>query len=162
MKNKITAHSYFLIALMAVMLFLGIYALTYTRIQTKLMPAFICGLAFILAANELRKELTGDKTKRVSSEDEVEETEDGRILKGKNEFLEFVYGFLWVIGFVVGIYLVGFFISIPVFIFAYMVTHFRKWLAAFATAAIMDVLIWAIFIYALKADFFPGIFFGGF
>jgi hypothetical protein len=162
MKTKITGHSYFLIVLMIVILILGIYVLTYTRIQTKLMPAIICGLAFILAANELRKELTGHKTMRVSTEVEVSETEDGRILKGKEEFLEYIYGFLWVIGFVVGVYLVGFLISIPIFIFAYMVTHGRKWLAAFATAAIMDILLYGIFIYLLKADFFPGIFFGGF
>ena len=159
MKGKMNPHCYFLIALMAIMLFLGIYALTYNDIKTKLMPTAVCSIGFVLAANELRKELTGQK--KQASDDvvaNVQMSEDGPT-PTVNELRSYVIGFAWVIGLFLSAYLIGFLISTPLFVFVYMITHGRTFLASCITTAVMGGTLYGASI-ALQMYLFPGILFG--
>ena len=130
MKGKLNGHCSFLITLMAIMLFLGIYAFTYEAIETKLMPIAVCGIGILLVANELRKELTG-QVKKASDEvaDDVQMDED-EPAPNVSELRSYVAGFAWVIGLFLSAYLIGFLISTPLFVFVYMITHGRTFLAS--------------------------------
>ena len=155
MKSKINAHCYFLIGLMGIMLFLGIYAFTYPDIQTKLMPIVVCGIGFILSANELRKELSGEKKEvAVNEKREMVEDQEGPTV------VSYVVGFAWVIGLFISMYLIGFFISTILFVFLYMKTHNQSLLASSITAAAMGGAIY-LAVVALQMYLFPGILFGG-
>jgi len=160
MKGKLNVHCGFLITLMAIMLFLGIYALSYEAIETKLMPIAVCGIGFLLAAHELRKELTGQE-KKVSDEvvDDVQTNED-EPTPIVSELRSYVAGFAWVIGLFLSAYLVGFLISTPIFVFVYMMTHGRTFLASCITTVVMGGAIYGASI-ALQMYLFPGILFGG-
>ena len=160
MKFKMNVHCYFLITLMAIMLFLGIYALTYEAIETKLMPAAVCGIGFLLAANELRKELTGQE-KKASDDvvDDVQMSED-EPTPTVNELRSYVVGFAWVIGLFLSAYLIGFLISTPLFVFVYMITHGRTFLASCITTVVMGGAIYGASV-ALQMYLFPGILFAG-
>jgi len=160
MKGKMNVHCYFLIALMAIMLFLGIYTFTYKDIETKLMPIAVCGMGFVLVANELRKELTGQE-KQASDDvvDNVQMSEDGPT-PTVSELRSYVIGFAWVIGLFLSAYLIGFMISTPLFVFVYMITHGRTFLASCITTVVMGGTIYGASI-ALQMYLFPGILFGG-
>jgi len=157
MKYKMNPHCYFLIGLMAIMLFLGIYAFTYSDIETNLMPIAVCSLGFVLVTTELRKELTGHKkeasddaeNKREMSEDEDETT-----------VRSYFIGFAWVIGLFLSMYLIGFLISTLLFVFVYMITHGRRFLASSITTAVMGGALYTASV-ALQMYLFPGILFGG-
>jgi hypothetical protein len=161
MKFKINVHGYFLITLMAIMLFLGIYALSYEAIETKLMPIAVCGIGFLLVANELRKELTGEEKKASDDvvDDDVQMTED-EPTPTVSELRSYVAGFAWVIGLFLAAYLIGFLISTPLFVVVYMITHGRTFLASCITAMVMGGAIYGASI-ALQMYLFPGILFGG-
>ena len=160
MKSKMNVHCYFLIALMAVMLFLGIYAFTYKDIKTKLMPIVVCGIGFMLSANELRKELTPQK-KQASGElmDNAQMGED-EPTPTVSELRSYVIGFVWVIGLFLSAYLIGFMISTPLFVFVYMITHGRTLLASCISTVVMGVTLYGAST-ALQMYLFPGILFGG-
>ena len=156
MKGKMSPHCYFLIALMAIMLFLGLYALSYEDIKTKLMPVAVCGIGFMLVANELRKELTG-QNKQDSDDvaDNVQMSED----ESTSTVSSYVMGFVWVIGLFLSAYLIGFLISTPLFVFVYMMTHGRTFLASSITAVVMGGMIYGASI-ALQMYLYPGILLG--
>ena len=160
MKSKMNMHGYFLITLMAIMLFLGIYALSYEAIETKLMPIAVCIIGIVLAANELRKELTGQE-KKASDDvaDDVQMDED-EPTPAVSELRSYVAGFVWVIGLFLAAYLIGFLISTPLFVFVYMMTHGRTFLASFLTTVVMGGAIYGASV-ALHMYLFPGILFGG-
>jgi heme/copper-type cytochrome/quinol oxidase subunit 4 len=160
MKIKMNVHCYFLITLMAGMLFLGLYALTYEAIETKLMPIAVCGIGFLLVANELRKELTGEKKASDDAVDDDVQMNEEEPASTTNELRSYVAGFAWVIGLFFLAYLIGFLISTPLFVVVYMITHGRTFLASCITAAIMGGAIYGASM-ALQMYLFPGILLGG-
>jgi len=155
---KIKPSTYFLIAVIAVALFLGIYSLTYSSMKLKLLPAIISGLVFVLSVIELRKELITGQQAKGETEPEAEKTGVG----ASSELRGYTLGFAWILGFLLGIYFIGFLISIPLFIFSYLKLHGKNWLISVTLAAGAIVLIYLVFVVALKLNLFPGIVFGGY
>jgi thiamine phosphate synthase YjbQ (UPF0047 family) len=162
MKGRMNVHSYFLVLLMVVVLFLLIYLFTYKDIETIFMPGAVCSICFILAGVQLRKELTAQKKKAVPEEEEHEhdEEESKSMGQGKSELRSYVIGFAWVIGLYISVLLIGFLISTPLFVFVYMKTHRRTWKASIITAACMGGLLYGLVI-VLQMYLYPGILFGG-
>ncbi|MPZ41485.1 MAG: hypothetical protein GEU95_26250 [Rhizobiales bacterium] len=70
---------------------------------------------------------------------------------------------LWVIGYLGGVYVVGFLLTTPLYIFLYMVLHGGKSVRAAGTMAIVTTfLVWLTFEIAFKYPLYPGILFGGY
>jgi hypothetical protein len=70
---------------------------------------------------------------------------------------------LWVVAYLAGVYLVGFLLTTPVYVFLYMILHGRKSLRTAGIAAILTTaLIWLTFEIAFKYPLYPGILFGGY
>jgi hypothetical protein len=147
---RINPGSVFLIFLLIVMaVFIGI-ASTFSSFQSKLLPILVCGLVFVLGAVQLRKELSTRKqtTEGASGEEQG---------KGNNARLGFTLA--WLFGFALAIYLLGFLLAIPAFIFCYIKLRGRSWVASLATAAITTGFAYMIFEFALKAELWKGLIF---
>jgi hypothetical protein len=70
---------------------------------------------------------------------------------------------LWVIGYLGGVYLAGFLLTTPLYVFSYMLLHGGKSLrVAGIMAVVTTVLIWLTFEIAFKYPLYPGILFGGY
>jgi Tripartite tricarboxylate transporter TctB family len=69
---------------------------------------------------------------------------------------------LWVVGYIAGIYLVGFLAATPIYIFLYMALHGRKPKRVSAlTAIVATAAIWFTFEYLFHYPLYPGWLFGG-
>ncbi|MFC1971630.1 tripartite tricarboxylate transporter TctB family protein [Chloroflexota bacterium] len=160
MKPRLRQSSYVLIAIIIVALFFGYFSLTFHSMKGALFPGVISILVFILAAIELVRDLT------VKGKDEANQEVEGEVGvlpgdRGNVPLRRYFITFGWMAGLLLGIYLVGFLISIPLFIFPYLKLHGRGWLLSLALAAIATAVIFLVFVAALQVDLFPGKFFGG-
>ncbi len=154
---KLRASSYVLIGIMVIGLFFGSIALTYPSIRTFLFPAAIGFLVFVLAGIELIKDL-----RKAAIIDQSKGQEVGSSLGGENvKPIKYFAQFGWMLGLLLGIYLVGFLISVPLFILTYLKVNKRGWLASIVGAAITTLIIYLVFVVVLQVILFPGVLFGG-
>jgi hypothetical protein len=71
----------------------------------------------------------------------------------------YVWFGVWVVGFLLLIYVFGFLIAIPLFVFTYVKLHGRGWLYSLCVAVGMIMLIYGIFTLGMKMHFYPGLLF---
>ena len=74
-----------------------------------------------------------------------------------------VLSVLWIVGYLAGVYFMGFLLTTPIYVFLYMVLHGGKSLLAGGLSAIATtLLIWLTFEVAFKYPLYPGVLFGGY
>lgn len=133
--KKMSASSYSLIVIMVIALVVIVVSLG-MPFSSRLLP-LVSGIAiFLLSAMKLRQEFSSrGRTGEAVTEDEVEK-------RGESKATErgYLLAFTWVTGFVLTIYLLGFLVAIPLFIFSYMKSHGTRW----RTSIIFTVVILAV------------------
>jgi|TARA_B110000305_G_C19420825_1_gene630799 hypothetical protein len=65
--------------------------------------------------------------------------------------------FVWVFGLLLGLWLIGFYISVPIFVFAYLMRHGESWKLSGILGAIMAVVVWGLFHELLNLPFPEGV-----
>jgi peptidoglycan/LPS O-acetylase OafA/YrhL len=133
-----------------------VQSLTFRYWESTVLPLATSGIILILAVVEVGKEL-----RRRNKEEAAAETEGGK--EGKRSIdirkLGLVFGF--VAAFSLAVYLLGFYIAIPLFSLAYLKWRGRSWLVAVVFAIAMLAFIYGVFVLGLKAPLFEGLVFGG-
>ena len=154
---KIKGSSYFFMVIMAFMLVAIGLSLRMEYFESKLLPLVIGGAVFVLSAIGLWREILAGKKQEaaVTEGDTTKVTEE----EAKESWRGYLLAGAWVVGFFLGIYLVGFVIAIPVFVLFYMKSHGTRWLVAITFAALTTVLIYGVFEFALGVDLYRGLFF---
>ena len=145
---KIRGSTYFLMLILAVTLFVIISSLTMESFSSKLLPLVIGGATFILAALQFAGELKGVKTPA-----EGETAAPGAVWSG------YLIVTMWIGGFFLSIYLLGFVIAIAWFILAYMKKHGTGWLTAIIYAGVTTTAVYVMFGYLMKVELYSGIVF---
>ena len=136
------------------MVFVVGVSLNYSDISTKLLPVVIGCIVFVLAAVELYVELVAaNKTLAVTQEVPSDET--------RGEVRRFFSAMGWLIGFFLGIYLLGILLAIPLFIISFLRFRRRGWLISFGLGIIVCVCIYGAFEFALNAPLYRGLIFSG-
>ncbi|MFC1980600.1 tripartite tricarboxylate transporter TctB family protein [Chloroflexota bacterium] len=149
---KLRGSSYFLIIVMAVILAVIIISLRMEHLESKLLPLIFSSIAFILAGVALRSEiLARSKPETTVTGEEGAREEAGVGLR------RYLLAGAWVLGFFLAIYLVGYIIAIPLFIFAYMKSHNTGWLATIIFTVLTPAIIYGIFELVLEVDLYPGL-----
>lgn len=127
------------------------------------MPILVAWLAIVLALIDVvaRTDTPVGRTLRrfVSAENVIEwkaqgdqEAAIGRVL----------LSVLWVVAYLGGVYLVGFLLMTPAYVFLYMILHGRKSIFAGLVAAVLTTFaIWLVFEIAFKYALYPGVLLGG-
>ena len=140
-------------------LLLGLFgitqSLTFRYWESMVLPLAISSLLFILAAVEVGKELL-----RRDNREAAVEKKTGKEGLNKIEIRRLGWVFSWAAGFSLAIYLLGFYIAIPVFSFAYLKWRGKSWLAAIIFALAMLAFIYPVFEIGLKAPLYKGLIFG--
>ncbi len=131
------------------------YGVTLPTMKAKLVPIITAGLTIILAGIELIRELrAGYKAKSAA--------EAGKYAGGtKHELFGYIKGWGWMALLAVGIYLFGFLIAIPIFVFSYLKLNSRGWLMSAGITVAMELFIYGVFARLLQVDLYPGLIFGG-
>ena len=75
----------------------------------------------------------------------------------ENEQGAFIFEALWIGGFIIAIYLCGFFLAIPLFSLVYMKSHQARWIPAISVALLTLVFIYIVFIRILDFKLYPGL-----
>jgi magnesium-transporting ATPase (P-type) len=156
---RLKPSSYFLIGVLVIALLMIIAAAPFKSIQTKLLPMVISGIAFILAAAELIKELRA-KEKPQLPEEKIDQEKPGQSFEEPLLPIRRYGGIMvWVIITSLAIYLIGFLIALPVFILSYLKTHGYGWLKSIIIAAGMTAILFVVFEVLLRMDLYDGLFF---
>ena len=154
--------SYLLIIIIIVSLVFGGVSLTYGSLKMKLLPTIVSSLIFVLAVVELTREILAHrrvarknqpKAERASGVDMNEEVglEKAGDLRGD------MVGFAWLMGMIIGTYLLGLLVSIPLFILIYLISHGIGWLKASIMAVVTVISTYLVFVKLLQLELFPGI-----
>lgn len=153
---KIKSSSIFLISILLLMLFTGGMSLSFRHLDALLAPLLLSIVIFILAAIELRKELLSeDKTPQgVANRNPMERGKDRTGLR------RFGLALGWMGGFTLGIYILGFFLSIALFAFTYIKLRGRGWLLGAVFAVCLTLILYLIFEVGLSSQLYRGLLFG--
>jgi uncharacterized protein YqhQ len=119
------------------------------------LPLLLSGIIFVLTAVQLGREILMGRRAGVEEEPKDQAAEE----EAKSSFRQNIVIFAWLTGMALSIYLVGFLISIPLFVFSFLKTHGYGWLISAAHAAAAVVVTYVLFIFALQAELYPGIIF---
>lgn len=148
---KMRQSTYFVIATLIFAAGTIFYSFTYPYLESWLLPVIIAAIVLILAAFQLAKEL------RTAGEDSAQEEASEK--KHAYALSECWPSAAWICGFCLALYLVGFLITIPLFVFSYIKSRGRGWVSSIAVPIVMTLSIYLIFTTFLKLDLHPGLFF---
>ncbi|MBI4320521.1 MAG: tripartite tricarboxylate transporter TctB family protein [Chloroflexi bacterium] len=144
---------YFLVGIMAVVSIMVIASLQEANLEAKLLPIVFGLAALILSGTILAGSLLQRrKLVRLQRCDGV--GEESIATGGVRAYL--VSG-MWVLGFFLAIYLLGFLIAIPILVVAYTKTYGATWWAGAASAIITVVGVYAIFYQLLNVNMYGGL-----
>jgi hypothetical protein len=143
---------YFAIFVFALALFFFVSALTFGAMKSKLLPLIVSSVTLILAGIEVTIELLKRRCRQEDKES-VDKSEKG----GKDDLRSYITYFAWTLGLIVGIYLLGFLISIPVFILSFLLSHGQRFSKSVFIAAFNTLIIYLIFVIVFKTELYEGI-----
>lgn len=125
--------------------------------QARIYPWTISIIALLLLSWQLLREILPSKipeTRETGAD--VDFTEEEASPEGKKRTLEL---FIWVYGFGLALWLLGFFVAIPVMVFSYLVRHREGRIVTIAMPAVAGGATWGLFNNLLHLPFPPGVIF---
>ena len=150
---KIKPVLYVYIGILIFVLLFGIYAATYPSLKTKGLPLVLCCVIFALTSILLMKEL---KTDPQSEEAEISETAETELWSA-GDLRGYVIGYIWMAGYILGIFLIGFIPATALFTFSYLKSHKQGWLSSASQAIIGTAFIYFLFVVSFHVPLSKGI-----
>lgn len=145
MKSK--ANLYLYLVTMAIMLFTVLYSLFgMAEFESKLLPVMIGSVVLLLAGGGLLSEI---RARAMQPEGAAQEPLPRSLVN-----------LGWVVGFLLGIYLLGYVVAILLFVLAYMKWLGTGWHLAVAFAVLTAAFIYAGFEIGLQLQLYRGLLFG--
>ncbi|MBI2847700.1 MAG: tripartite tricarboxylate transporter TctB family protein [Chloroflexi bacterium] len=145
--RKLSGSSYSLILIMVAMMVVIVASQSLPFFATRFLPVLVSGIVFVLAAVQLAREISTSARSAPKKED-------------SSKWGQHLPITLWIGGFALAIYLLGFIVSIALFVLLYMKRHGSRWITSAVTAILLTAIIYSAFQIALKVDFYPGLLFG--
>jgi hypothetical protein len=144
MKTKHGAYFTIFIMLFSLAIVLGAYRYPYEAARR--IPVLIGSVVFVLAVITLVLELRSKKKDTSDAEEEP-------------SLISYWKTGAWVCGVGLSIYLVGFLVTIPLFLFSYLKLNSTGWRRSIIVAVITTAVIYALFEYVLKFELYRGLIF---
>jgi len=151
---RLKSSTYFLIFLILIAVYFVVESLMYEPLQAKLLGLTIGPIVILLGLVQLAKEikLEGPETEAAA----IEEEEEGEAYIPFSRYLTLIG---WVVGFLLLTYVLGFYISIPVFVFSYLFYTSAGLKKSIVTAALTTLFIFILFDVFLGRVIWEGIIF---
>ena len=132
-----------------------VYAAWDMPIQAKLYPWTVAIIALVLLAYQLVREVMPSDTgnSRETGVD-IDFTDEEASRAGKRKALEL---FAWLYGFALLLWLLGFFVSVPLMVLAYMLRHRESLIMTLALPVGCGAVTWVVFGHFLHLPFPPGV-----
>jgi small-conductance mechanosensitive channel len=136
-------------------LFGVIQSLTFHYWESIALPLVISSVIVVLAVIEVVKEFRRREKKEAGVKEKSEEEH-----QDNTEIRRFGLVFGWAAGLSLAIYLLGFYISVPIFTFTYLKCRGRSWLTAVIFTIPTLAIIYLVFNVGLNTQLYEGIIFG--
>jgi len=150
---KLTGDARIYLFVLAICLFIMVWSLFGVdyRFESKLLPVLIGGIVFSLAAAGLWNEVRAQKT---------DDTDLGRgSAIARESWRGYLVHFGWVSGFLLAIYLIGYLLAIPIFLFSYTKRLGSRFHVALTSALTVSAFIYMAFELALDVKLYRGLLF---
>lgn len=145
---------YFLLLLLVVLTIGFVLALGY-RPRARLFPLLVISACEILVLAELLKYLGLGSKKKGAPVAETQKDKDA--LEMEKQWRRRFFAILcWLGGFTFALWLLGFVIGLPLFVFAYVKTHEKGWLWPLVLTAAMFVIVFVGFGFLLETPLYEG------
>lgn len=118
--------------------------------QSRLLPVIIGSIVILLAGIGLRNEIWAEEKPEIADE-------KGTGLMAQETWRGYAINLSWVASFLVGIYVVGYLIAIPLFVLFYMKRLGARWLTAVISTLITTGFIYVVFEIALELKLYRGL-----
>jgi hypothetical protein len=149
---RLTGNAIFLMAIMAVMVFVIALSLRMSDFRSQLLPIIFALVIIIASVLVLRKEFWRKKATAVTIDEQSDDDEDvGKGVRG------YLVGGAWVVGFILASYLLGLIVSIALFTMAFMKTNGTRWLTAITSAILITVVVYFAFEFFLRVTLERGL-----
>jgi len=123
--------------------------------EAKLYPWAVGIVGLVLLAFQLVREIMpSEKANSRETGVDMDFTDEEASAEGKRRALEL---FGWLYGFALLLWLIGFYISIPLMVFAYMLRHRESLVLTISLPTATGLATWIVFGYFLHLPFPPGI-----
>lgn len=152
---KLKSESYVYIALMIIMLLTIIQTLMMTSFVTESLPLIVSSIGFVLASAGLWRGVVAQKKGQV-----VKRRTEGEEERRTGSWKGYLAHSGWVVGYVAGIYFLGFLVATFIFTLTYMKHLGSRWTTTIVSAILAPVFIWAAFELGLKVTMWRGVVFG--
>ena len=140
--------TYVLIVIIVVMAVCLVIASGYEYFQARLAPMLVGSVIIILCISELIKDL------RAKPADPAKESVK---VGTRDEFRGYQKEAGWMVGFFLGIYLVGFLVAIAAFTAVYAKVHKARWTTSIILGVLTAGLSYFLFSYLVETELYPGI-----
>ena len=146
-------------ALEAILLFYVLWAVfAIPALESKLLPIAIGGVTLALSTVGLVRAIRVEFKQRKEALGKIAASGKGKDEEEMEPWLGSLINFGWVLGFLLGIYLLGYVIAILVFTLAYMKRLGTRWRTAAIGAVLVTALIYAGFELGLQLPLYRGLF----
>jgi len=151
---RISGVSYVYAVIMLLMLFIIGWSLLVTEhFESKVLPILVSGAVFPLAAIGFWREVkAGAKAGVAATKGETDRSQ-----ATEERWQGYLLNSAWIVGFALGIHLLGFLIAITLFILTYMKWSGIRWPVALIFAAATPAVIYSLFELALGIDLYKGL-----
>lgn len=141
-----SAGIYFLVAVAILMLVILITMAGAPYLEVKLLPMIIAGLVLALTLVQLVKEI------------HLKSAEAGHMSEGVGDSLHrYLLEGAWMVVFFLAIYILGFFVAMPLYILFYLRWHGRPRMTAIIMAVVVTGLSYIMFTALLDIRYYPGL-----
>jgi hypothetical protein len=154
MKIRPTGTAYFLMAIFILLVVFLMVSLTYEQYKTKFMPVLVSVITLVLTVVALIQEIRGAAKKGSGQQEEREEAKSKKTDVPLSEHLK---AFIWFFLLIVSVYVLGFFISIPLWVFFYLWRHGHRWWSAMLQGAGAILIAYLVFVVLLQVDLHQGL-----
>lgn len=151
---KLRPSTWFAIFILLLMVVIIGVSLNYERRELKLMPIMVASGVLVMSVMVIWQETVAKDRLRYASQ---KETPDGITAKDVRRRLG--YTISWMIGSFLGIYLLGFLVTIPLFIASYMKVNGWSWRVSLSFSAITTAALYGVFELGLRAGLYRGLVF---
>ena len=153
---KIKSSTVFVFLMIAFAVYFIVDSFSFQHYQAQLLALILAPAVIIMCIVQLVKETKLEDYREVF----LEKTDEDVVSEDEDDYISFKQLFtllLWIGGFVLGTYLLGFLISIPAFIFLYLALHDTKILTSLITAAVVTLFLYGVFVAFLNRSLWSGI-----
>lgn len=152
---RLKGGSYMYIGLMVFTLIVIGYSLTMPFAKSKMLPILFSGGVFALSAIGLWREIKAPPKPKATAGT----AEPPKEKKPEEGWRGYILNAAWITGFVLASYLVGFLITMPLFVLFYTRWLGSKWPTAIIAALISSAILYSAFEYGFKIQLFRGLLF---